>query len=188
VKLAVAVALSTSTGVSLSHWSLTGPKRHGGDPVTVAENVVAGAPWSPERLTAGAIIWVSPGELPVVTAGDLLVAGAVGIITTGDLFGTGGGVVVNEGSGVGGGSPQAGAAATHNVANATAVAITSATTAALRERRRDRAHLMPSPLTVSTLAILVRSEHSDASSPLLKFVTFFQIANDFGRYGQRQRN
>jgi hypothetical protein len=131
------------------------------------------------------------------------------MITTGDLFGTEGGVVVKEGSGLGGGSPQAGAAATHKVANATAFAISSATTAALRERRRDRARLMPSPLAVSILAILVRSEHSDVSSPLLKFVTFFlvssvtisseargthqrgdheQIANDFGRYVQRQRS
>ena len=120
-----------------------------------------------ESFRAGATDWRASGDLLVVTAGDGPIAGALGMITTGDLFGTGGGVVVNEGSGLGGGSPHAGAAATHNVAKATAFAITSAITAALRERRRDRAHPMPSPLTVAILAILVRSEHSDASSPLL---------------------
>jgi len=86
------------------------------------------------------------------------------------VVGVGGRVVVSDGSGFGGGSPQAGAAATHNIANAAAFATTSAITAALRERRRDHADLMPSPLAVSMLAILVRSEHSDVSSPLLKFV------------------
>jgi hypothetical protein len=143
----------------------------------VAENLVPGAPRSLESLTAGAVNWRACGDLLVVTAGDGLNAGTDGMITTGDLFGTGGGVVVNGGSGPGGGSPQAGAAATHNVANATAFAITRAITAALRERRRDRAHPMPSPLAVWILAILARSEHSDASSPLLKFVTFFLVSS-----------
>lgn len=90
-------------------------------------------PWA--LRIAGAIVWRSSGDLLVVTTGDRPTAGADGMITTGGLFGTGGGVVVNEGSGLGGGSPQAGAAATHNVANATAFAITSTITAALRERR-----------------------------------------------------
>jgi hypothetical protein len=139
----------------------------------VAENdVVPGAPWSRESLTAGAIIWIwiSPGDSLVVPAGDVFVAGDCVLVA-------GGVVVVNEGSGLGGGSPQAGAAATHNVAKATAFAITSAITAAFRERTRDRAPLMPSPLAVTILAILVRSEQSDASSPVLRFATFFLVSS-----------
>jgi hypothetical protein len=66
----------------------------------------------------------------VVTADDGPTTGADGVITTRDLFGTGGGVVVSDGSGFGGGSPQAGAAATHNIANAAAFATTSAITTA----------------------------------------------------------
>jgi hypothetical protein len=89
-------------------------------------------PWA--LRIAGAIGWRSSGDLLVVTTGDRPTAGADGMITTGDLFGTGGGVVVNEGSGLGGGSPQAGAAAAHNVANATAFAIISTITEAVRER------------------------------------------------------
>jgi hypothetical protein len=123
-------------------------------------------------VTAGAIIcfWISPGDALVVTAGELFVAGDCVLVA-------GGGVVVNEGTGLGGGSPHAGAAATHNVANTTAFAITSAITAALRERTRDRAPLMPSPLAVTILAILVRSEQSDASSWVLRFVTFFVVSS-----------
>jgi hypothetical protein len=90
-------------------------------------------PWA-LRIT-GAIVWRSSGDLLVVTTGDRPTAGADGMITTGDLFGTAGGVAINEGSGLGGVSPQAGAAATHNVAKAMAFAITSTITAPLRERR-----------------------------------------------------
>ena len=64
------------------------------------------------------------GDSLVVPAGDLFVAGDCVLVA-------GVGVVVN---GLGGGSPQAGAAATHNVAKATAFAITSAAITALRER------------------------------------------------------
>jgi hypothetical protein len=68
------------------------------------------------------------------------------VVTDGDRFVTVGGVVVTDGSGLGGGSARAGAP--HSVVKTTACAIASVIAARLRRRRRNRSVIVPSPLAL----------------------------------------